>query len=223
MTRILLVSATTFEIDPVLRFLEQYQDSAPLSYRLGDSLIDVCITQVGMVNTAFSLGRYVNRHYHLAVNAGLAGSFGKYKAGAVVNVTSDRFSELGAEDGDLFLSIDEMGFGQQVVEVEHPLDSPVIRQLPVARGITVNTVHGNEARIREISGRYAPDTESMEGAAFIHAANAFGWTAIQLRAISNPVERRNKNNWQIPLAVRHLNQVVQDLLQHHNINHTTTL
>ena len=42
----------------------------------------------------------------LAINAGVAGSFGEYDEGEVVNVPDDCFSELGAEDDEEFLSID---------------------------------------------------------------------------------------------------------------------
>ncbi len=68
---------------------------------------------------------------------------------------------------------------------------------------------------------YQADVETMEGAAFILAANAFNWRAIQLRAISNKVEKRNKDNWQMALAIKNLNHVVVELLQ--NLNHATVI
>lgn len=212
MTKIILVSATVFEIEPTLRFLEPGRQG-PNSYQLHNSSIDVCITGVGMVNTAFAMGRLEGRSYNMAVNAGIAGSFGKYAPGEVLNVTQDCFCELGAEDGDSFLSIDALGFGQQQVSMKHPLRHALSSSLPLATGVTVNTVHGNEQSIEALRKICAADVESMEGAAFIHAVNAFGWPALQLRAISNKVERRNRDNWQIPLAIGRLNEVLTTFIQ----------
>jgi len=77
-------------------------------------------------------------------------------------------------------------------------------------------VHGNEKSIQNIIEKFQPHVETMEGAAFIHAANGFNWRAIQIRAVSNVVEKRNKENWNIGQAVQNLNKVLLDLL--HSIN-----
>ena len=65
-----------------------------------------------MTATAFALGRELaTNQYDLAINLGIAGSFDRNIAlGEVVEVTDDRFSELGAEDDEAFLTIDEAGF-----------------------------------------------------------------------------------------------------------------
>jgi futalosine hydrolase len=139
---------------------------------------------------------------------GFAGSFGKFAKGDVVNVTADCFPELGAEDGPDFLTIDNLDLGSQKLQVVNPLDNDFISGIPKASGITVNTTHGNEESIAKVTRTYHPDVETMEGAAFIHAANAFNWKALQLRAISNMVERRNKAAWDIPLATKKLNEKV---------------
>jgi len=44
----------------------------------------------------------------------------------------------------------------------------------------------------------------MEGAAFFYACLLEGITCTQIRTISNKVEKRNKDNWDIPLAVKNL-------------------
>src|SRR5204862_354098 len=82
------------------------------TYLLEKMQITICITKAGMVNTAFELGAFKGDDFDLAINAGVAGSFGKYKKGEVVNVTKDCFSELGAEDDLNFLSIDDLGLGE---------------------------------------------------------------------------------------------------------------
>src|SRR4051812_31459259 len=98
MKQLLLVSATAFEIEPLVLFLREYRVPETGHFRYGNLDVEICITKVGMVNTAFELGKRVGKRYDVVVNAGVAGSFGKQALGEVVNVTADCFSELGAED-----------------------------------------------------------------------------------------------------------------------------
>jgi futalosine hydrolase len=216
MTKLLIVSATEAEIQPVLIFLSPYKSPEPFSFVFGRLAIDVCITGVGMVNTSFELGRIDGENYDMAINAGVAGAFGDLNKGAIVNVTEDCFSEWGAEDGENFLRIDDLNFGKQKIEIENQLESFVSENLPKVRGITVNKVHGHQKSIEKIIASHGPDVESMEGAAFIHAANFYNWQAVQLRAISNKVKTRNKNNWDLPLAVQNLNATVIELIRELN-------
>lgn len=205
MIKILLLSATELEIKPTLEFLDQNTFSG--------LKIDICIGGVGMVNTAFELGKRSHVAYALAIQAGIAGSFGGRSIGSVVNVIGDCFSELGAEDDGAFLSIDDMNFGTQKVMIHQPFKSQLINSLPEVFGITVNTVHGRNKSIQQITQRLQPEIESMEGAAFIYAANQSNWQALQLRAISNMVEKRNKDNWNIPLAIKNLNTTLVQLVK----------
>lgn len=217
MTKIILVSATSFEIEPLLRFLEGHHSLKHNTYLMEKLQMTVCVSGVGMVNTAFELGKFKGDDFDIAINAGVAGSFSEYENGQVLNVTQDCFSELGAEEDDRFLSIDELGLGEQRVKIRNLYESDLTKGLPKVSGITVNTVHGNEKNIDTVKKRYACDVESMEGAAFIHAANVFNWKAIQLRAVSNKIEKRNKNNWELPLAIKNLNEVLIGLIK--EINH----
>jgi futalosine hydrolase len=51
----------------------------------------------------------------------------------------------------------------------------------------------------------------MEGASFFYACEQAGIPGIQIRSISNLVERRNKENWQIGLAIKNLNNTLIQL------------
>lgn len=166
-----------------------------------------------MVSTAFALGKLASEPIDLALQAGIGGSFGHHPIGEVLRVEEDCFSELGAEDGEEFLSIDQLGLGQQAQKLLRPYRHPLLNKLHSASGITVNRVHGQEKSIQDVVKRYDPGVESMEGAAFIYTANACGWPAMQLRAISNRVERRNREQWSIPLAVKNLNTVLLELIR----------
>src|SRR3954471_18592115 len=109
MPKVLIVAATAAEIAPALETL-----GIPVTGNKGlflttdgNQQVMAVITGVGMVNTAFELGKLIGTHFDLVINAGLAGSFTAYAPGDVVNITQDCFSELGAEDDKRFISIDE--------------------------------------------------------------------------------------------------------------------
>ena len=210
MNKLLIVAATFFEIEPLLKELKAIPSNEPSiikSFSHKNAKIDIVITGTGMIKTAFCMGQLANKRYTQAINAGVCGSFNdEIKKGDVVNVTHDYFSELGAEDGPNFLTIKEINLGDEIVINTNLIHNKFIGRLKVVKGITVNTVHGNEVSIRQVVKRLNPDVESMEGAAFLLACKAFNWPCAQIRAVSNKVERRNKNNWSMPLAVQSLNE-----------------
>jgi len=232
--RILIVAATQPEIEPLFKVgSEQFAAGSLQWAEDGDKLNMInrkpqtknCIlvAGVGMVATAFALGRHlaVNR-YDMAINLGIAGSFDRNLAlGEVVEVISDSLSEFGAEDNDIFLPIEKLGFGQgrfsastslrKIGEQFHIKDKRL--KLKKATGITVNTVHGNEDAIDKIKDRLDPQLESMEGAAFFYACRMAGLPCLQIRAVSNYVEKRNRDNWQIGLAIKNLNTFANTLLE----------
>jgi futalosine hydrolase len=59
----------------------------------------------------------------------------------------------------------------------------------------------------------------MEGAAFFYAANLLDVPSIQLRAISNYIEPRDRSKWEIKLALENLWKVTDELL--YSINQST--
>jgi len=198
MAKCLLVAATAAEIAPFLK----------ASNEKAHSNVDVLITGVGMVATAFHLGRKLSTNtYDFAINVGIAGAVSKeLTLGELVFVEHDFFYELGAEDNDDFLSIEQLGFGKSVFNAIPGVASKWYSGLKRVNGVTVNKVHGNEASIYQLQQRTSADIESMEGAAFYYACTAVALPCIQVRSISNYVERRDREKWQIGLAVNNLNR-----------------
>ena len=80
------------------------------------------------------------------------------------------------------------------------------------KGITVNTVHGNTDSIDKIIKRLNPEIETMEGAAFFYVCEKENITSLQLRAISNYVEKRNRDAWNIPFALNNLKISIANLI-----------
>jgi len=209
---ILLVSATQTEIAPFLQEIKLDPGNAVLSSCSYKShQMDVLITGVGTAQTSYYLGKYLSSKYHLAINAGICGSFNpNSKLGEVIQVSEDYFADLGAEDNDKFLSVSELGLpAAYYVKNENPF---VLENIKQVRGVTVNTTHGNADSIQKFMSRIKTDIESMEGAAFIWACNKEKVKCIQLRAISNYVEKRDHSKWQIELAIKNLNESLHKVL-----------
>jgi futalosine hydrolase len=175
---------------------------------------DLLITGVGMVATAFSLGQYLTPNkYNLVINVGIAGCFDRnIKLGSLLNISEDIFAELGAENGDDFLTITDLGFGENQFKAK----SKKIIDLPSVKSITVNCVTGSEKSIRNLKKRINPTTESMEGAAVFYACKHQNIDCLQIRSVSNYVEPRNKENWEIGLAIRNLNEWMISLISEMN-------
>ncbi len=220
MKRILIVSATPFEIQPFLDFLKKNlsQKSSPLFGQNGYE-IDVLITGVGLVNTAFQLGKTLStKPYDLALNAGVAGSFDpKILRGSVWEVVSEQYGDLGVEEADgSFTDMFELKlidgnkkpFLQSKILNNKPLQ---IKNIKPCRGLTVQKVHGTAANIEAIKAKYVADIETMEGAAFFQACLTEGVAFAQIRAISNFVEPRNRENWVMAEAIKNLNQTLIEI------------
>lgn len=194
--RVLVVAATEFEVGELMS-----------EVRVQNQDIELLTTGVGMVATAFALGKHLaTMRYDLAINLGIAGSFDRSIAlGDVVEVVEDSFSELGAEDNEKFLSIDKLGFGEADFKPTARLSDFGIIGTRQVNAITVNTVHGCDASIKNLTDRIQPQLESMEGAAFFYACKQAGVPCMQIRTVSNYVEKRNQDAWQIGLAIKNLN------------------
>lgn len=211
--RILLVAATPFEVERLKSEVESQKKSSGLQLNSHD--FSLFITGVGMVATAFALGRELAvNQYDLAINLGIAGSFDRnITLGDVIEITEDTFAETGAEDDQEFIPITTLGFGENTFKSTTTLEQICNGlNLVKANAITVNTVHGNEASIKKVQQRLNPKIESMEGAAFFYACHQFNIPCLQIRAVSNYVEKRNRDNWDIQLAIKNLNNFAIELV-----------
>lgn len=200
----LIVAATRFEIQPFLDRIAAYPNT------------DYLITEVGMVQTAYRLGKHlVNNQYDLIINIGIGGCFNRsLPIGAVVSIDREIFSELGAEDDERFIPIDELGFGNaHYVATQNKTTKELVHALPTGLGVTVNKVHGNELEISKLLIQI-PNAliESMEGGSVFLVASEAKIQTIQIRGISNYVEKRNRATWNLPLAIHNSNAVLFEIL-----------
>jgi futalosine hydrolase len=200
--KVLIVAATRAEVGGLISSFQ-----LPEGNFITAPGFDLLVTGVGMTATAFALGQHLSAAYSLVVNLGIAGCYNRQVAlGTVVNVVADQFAELGAENKDEFLTIDELGFGKSVYHNLYNQSDDAIANLRPVHGITVNKVHGNKDSIAAVTARLNPVTESMEGAAIFYSCSQMNIPCLQIRSISNYVEERNRTNWEIGHAVKKLNE-----------------
>ncbi|MEO8762323.1 MAG: futalosine hydrolase, partial [Bacteroidia bacterium] len=188
---LLLVSATTYEIAPLLTEINaDVKENIFSSYTYKQHTIDVLVTGVGIAHTSFFLGKYLTNKYDVAINAGICGSFtNKLSIGDVVRIDEDCFADLGAEDDEDFLSLEELKLpGTYHVKNNADFNHSALTNLPSVKGATVNTTHGNTRNIEKFLFYSQAEIESMEGAAFLFACNQTNTNCVQVRAISNYVE-----------------------------------
>jgi len=207
--KLLVVAATEKEIEALEK--TRYQNNHGLD-------VDFLITGVGMTATAYALTKkLVRQKYDLVVNIGLAGTFREeIKIGEVVNVITDCFADLGVEDGEKFLTLTQIGlmdedkfpFWNGKLKSDNAERFVSLHMLKNVKAITVNKVHGKEESIHRVVQKFHPDIESMEGAACFYVCMMEKTPCIQLRSISNRIERRNRDNWDIHLSMQNLNDVI---------------
>ena len=228
MQSVLIVSATLAECQGLLKrnFICIDGESCYLD-AFADFKADLLITGVGAVATTFYLTKLLSTtNYRFLLNIGLAGSFTKtVPLGMIVSVRCDQFGDLGAENHNDFIDIFDLG-------LLNPSDKPFINRklvpivsnniplnkLKTVEAITVNKVHGNQSSIDKIRAKYPVDIESMEGAAFFYVANMFQVPSLQVRAVSNYVEPRNRESWNVVLALKNLTDDVTVLMSSMTFN-----
>jgi|SRR5215831_9173781 len=223
--RILIVAATDSEIAPLAAQLRERSRITPKvkQYEHKHHEIAILTTGVGMVATAAWCSRILGADgYELALNLGVCGSFeSAIELGQVVHVTSERIAELGAENDENFLTAQELKLlpndefpftNGRLVNSSSP-KSATLAALLTVDGITVNTANGNDRSIAAVMKRFHPQVESMEGAAFMYSCMIHRVPFAQVRAVSNYVERRNREGWKLTEAIRNLAAVGMRILE----------
>ncbi len=221
--KLLIVAGTRKEIEP----LEEYLLQEDKKRKFCNHAIELMITGPGSTFTAYHLGKTLPAdNWDLAINFGICGSFkSELQIGTTVNVQMDIFGDLGAEDDndflDLFklklLGLNDFPFENGWISNWFKEEKKTLNDLHMVKGISVNTVSGNEHTISRIIKNYDPDIESMEGAAFFYCCRKQSVPCLQIRAVSNYVEKRDKSKWNNNVAIANLNdtaiKLIGELLQ----------
>jgi len=218
-SRILIVSATELEIKPIFQLNTNRISQNHFELVYSESLIvDILITGVGIAAMTYSLTRFLGKNeITFVVLVGISGSYGtNLKLGEVVNVTSERFADLGVIGSNSFADLFEMNLEKGNV---FPFENGKLRNytlinnktISVLKNVAANTVNTIRQEILPYIQKDS-EIESMEGAAFFYVCLQEKVPFIQIRAISNYVGEQNKSNWDIDLAISNLNAIILELL-----------
>ncbi|HBC79250.1 MAG TPA: futalosine hydrolase [Bacteroidales bacterium] len=219
--KIVLVAATSSEADTLKKVPGIQVTSGTYLYE--GNVITPVVTGVGSVATAWAMTKFISSgsEADLAINIGIAGSFrDDIPVGEVVVPVSDCFADAGIGTATGFLTLAEAGlvdpdafpFKSGKLVSENRFVSAAVRLLRPVNAITVNTSTGSQDNIKKISERYHNDIETMEGAAFFYVCSREEIPFLALRAVSNRVEPRNRDKWNIPLALENLSEKLGELL-----------
>ncbi len=220
--QILIVSATYLEIKKLISdFQFTKVNEKKYAKQLKYSSVEVLITGIGIAFTVYELTSVLSKKkYDFVLNIGIAGSLSSsLHIGDVVKVESEEFADLGIRSKNMFSTLFEMNF---LDKNKFPFSDGKLKytdfknnwfsNLKQVNGITVNTVNGNINEIEKLKQKFDADIESMEGAAVFYVCLMEKVPFAEIRAISNYVEERNKDNWNIPLAISNLTNYCKDLL-----------
>jgi futalosine hydrolase len=219
--RILFVTATQSEADAlkILPGIKKIRDG----FLFNNHEIIPLVTGVGSIATAWTMTKSISSGSKpdLALNAGIAGSYkDDLPAGKVVVPVSDCFADAGVDTGKGFLTLAEAGledpdrfpFRGGRIFSENKFVTRTCELLSPVQAITVNMATGSLHNIKMISDRYHPDIETMEGAAFFYICSRENIPFLALRSVSNMVGPRNKEKWNIRLALDTLSEELKKVL-----------
>jgi|SRR5688572_12748888 len=213
MITLLIVAATPAEA-AFLSSPNRRQPRTGVIYHINNSgrlKVDVLITGPGIVATTYHLTKVLaENRYDLALNIGICGSLNpEYNPVHVVRINADQFGDFGAEDGNNWLDIFELGLirkndppfkNGKLVET-YKKRHTCLQALPVSEAITVQRSNGSTSSCQKAFKKYGPVMESMEGAAFFYVCRQQKVPCLQIRAISNKVTRRKLSEWKIGEAI----------------------
>ena len=173
------------------------------------------------------MARREGQPYDIAVNIGVAGSFDmeKFPLGSIGVIESEHFGDLGIEldisagfqtlfdykilesetfpyrGGALLRSMTMENNGDNNVELLNRMEC-FAGTFPKAAGVTVQTFSGNPQKVETVYNKFAPQIESMEGAAFYYVCIWEHLPALELRSISNAVGERDRSKWDTSKALK---------------------
>ena len=175
---------------------------------------------VGLLSSTYNMTEICHSKPDLIIQTGIAGTYSsELNIGATVFVISECLGDEGAEDLDQILTLEELGFR---TENEMPFAKGELRNphvdfypkgIPHVSGLTVNLSSGKTETIQNRKLKFKADIESMEGASLHYVCLQKTIPFVQIRSISNVVEPRCKENWNIALALENNFQYLMTYLK----------
>jgi futalosine hydrolase len=218
--KVLLIAATESEAE-TFRKIDGIKPSAA-GFVFRDLELIPLVTGVGSVATSWTMTKWIssNPKPDLAINIGIAGSYREeIRIGEVVVPVSDCFADAGIETADGFHTLSEAGlqdtnkfpFKDGKIIAENNYVKLLSGHFKTVSAITVNSASGSQPTIDRLLKKYNPGIETMEGATFFYICSGENIPFLALRSVSNMVEPRNKDKWNIPLALASLSERIKEM------------
>lgn len=224
----LLITATELEGQPLRDSLENLERLPfPLGQlyagKLAGRPLHLAHLGVAKVNTAAGLALAVHtlqpeRVIQFGIGGAYVGSF--LSVGMVAVAEREVHLDTGVRTDEGWLGMNEVGFpllgGRYNV---FPTDEGLTQNLERTTGAvpgtfgTSETVTGSFDEAERLQRRFDLSVESMEGAAAAQVCLALGVPFAELRGVSNIVGKRDKRAWNVPLAVRAVNEALLNYLR----------
>jgi futalosine hydrolase len=193
----------------------------------------ICVGGMGKVNAAHAATLMILRTRPEAVIVfGIGGAYSS--SGAAIGDVAVAREEIAGDEGVLtdegfkdtqYIGIPLLKTSASGIYNTYPASEPLLkRSLQVLAGasgigtvhvgpfVTLSTCTGTIERARELEHRYHALCENMEGAAAAHVAMSHGVPWLEVRGISNIVEKRDLVKWDVPKAARAVQQAVTQIL-----------
>lgn len=221
--QLLVAAATELELNPFLNFLRDHSEAGKDNiYKIHQLKVQICITGIGCLAASYNLTKQIKqKSFDLALQAGIAGTFSdSTPLGQLFRVSKDRYADIGAENGDTYYDAAQLGWNtfndfpytEKGWLGDWPNTIEGLEILPSAKSITVNTVTGSRRTCSRWMEMYAPELESMEGAAFHYVCLQEAVPFAQIRSVSNRVSERDKTHWDLDGAINNLNQFLTNFV-----------
>jgi len=203
---------------------------------IGAERIILCISGMGKVNAAHASTLMLTRFDPEAlVVFGIGGAYPS--SGAGIGDLAIAKEEIAGDEGVLtpegfkdtgYIGIPLIRTASSVVYTTYPASEPLVQRslhslvahrksgqgnIHVGSFVTLSTCTGTSARATELEERYHGLCENMEGAAVAQVAALHGVPWLEIRGVSNIVEDRDLEKWDIPKAAGAAQQAVQQILE----------
>ncbi|MFT5367623.1 MAG: futalosine hydrolase [Candidatus Latescibacterota bacterium] len=233
---ILILTATAFE-QQTLRDQLTHPAQQEIAHNtwtrgiLGNRPVILIEGGIGLVNTAHALTVALQQiNPELVIQTGIGGAYlqANLNIGDLVLATEENYAELGVITPQGWHPADEIGIPVLKTDRDYfntyPLDTNLVSeakqalqrvQESVSTGpfVTVQQCSGRTDVGNTLSHRFNAICENMEGVAAAQICLQYNIPFIELRAISNQVEDRNKESWNIPLALERAQTATSKLIQ----------
>ena len=177
--------------------------------------LDKRVCGVGGINLARYLIPFIEKDaFDITILAGLAGGLKEEtNLGEVTKVAFDHQGDLGVFENNGYIPFEKSGLTEPSSHNnEYNLVDDVMSDLKIVNALSTNTLFEDNNKNELRHSYFKTQIENMEGAAFQEICEEYETPYLQIRAISNYIGERDKDNWVISEALENLNKTLTDYI-----------